>query len=1406
VIIKQFFVRYAVGKNSILLPLNQNTNMTKSTNMIKIFGLLLTFLSLVLPNKSDAQSYCTSFSYYGCNYTTTYYAPIERLRIRDVSNVYILDKAADGCNSGLTSTVNVTGNGYTLMSNKPMFTLSSGSKYTIESSTSYGTATTTSAVTVNLYVWIDLDGDGLFAANEYMSTGFASMIAGKYGTGGNLATNTFTVPCKMKAGTSRMRVLSSYNYVLDANQGCKQGTATTPYFYYGETEDYTITLANPTSLSAGFYMPNTSYIGSPVKMTNSNQIGYISHAWDIDDNGSVDYNTVNAQHIFATPGTKCIRLKSQNCLGRDSVLKCINILTPSAAPVVDFAVVENEIERYGTGRFLDLSTNGPTYWSWYMYDPTDSAATRQDVETFNSNLVGNDPLMHANPEIFFNRTGNYTVCLQTSNNKGPSSVLCKPNYLRVTPPKDNNLGAGTVQPIFEQFGNIIDDGGRTGNYSNNRIDYATIIPCGAKAITLTFSQFKVGAGDELKIYDGVNALGKPLHPGTGFSINTKPTQPLIATSGAMYLYFTTNSSGTDSGFIASWTSERGPIVPPVADFVIPDTLYNPVNYTYNNTSLNVLGKTDWIWSIDPGYGEVGYTEDLDYALLTDNTYDVTLEATTCMGYSKYTKAITVVTPHDKAELDFTADNRRPNTGEVVTLTAKSALTGKALKADQIRWSFFPSTVSYVGGTSASDQIIKVTFNAKGKYSVSMRGWNSLDSANTASSLVKSDYVIVVEHCIPILGVSSSSDIAINNVTIQDKSKNILLSNSSFNNFQGYDDYTKTVPGAILTYGATYNFSTSRSTNINAMSRKVWIDWNIDGDFEDLGELVISEATAKTIFYSSDFKVPSISSSFEGRTKMRVGTSYASDPNLPCGASSGINNANRLGEFEDYSIILVNDLEAPALTLNNDDTLFLEIGTTYTEYGATAIDKTEGNISSEIVTTSDLDMSFTGIYYVRYSVSDAGGNAAIPVTRVVYVVKDKVNPVLTLNGSDTVIIEVFGSYTEDGATAMDNKDGNLSNAIVIEGKVNTNVLGHYILKYIIRDESGNQTTKNRVVIVRDTQIPVINNTDADVNNEIKVQIVSFFIDRTKVIDNYDVPQLVVTPGPLGPVDTRFKGKYTLFYDAKDGSGNSAVRKSYTYIVEDYIKPTIVLNSLDTVVWPVNQLYTPIQASVFDNYYDVSQVSLTMTSNVIFYKIGLYWDEFTATDGSGNITIRRRYIRVVDNIAPVLNGYPMNVGLYSVFDPSEGITITDNYDAPVVLRTKLKVLYNNLNTYVEGLYAVTYSVTDASGNVSLPFNRIINVSKEYQTIQSGISNVTTDKSVKVYPNPSTGIVNLSYNFTSPENINIQVYNSTGALVQTIDGFTAQSGVKSIDLSNQANGLYYVRLIVSGKQITNTISIAK
>jgi hypothetical protein len=267
-------------------------------------------------NSAQAQTYCEGYSYYGCAYSNYYYFPIERVNVKDVSGNYLMQKPADACNQGFITTTNASGNGYTLMSTKPSFTLSSGSKYTLETSGSYGTTTNGYSYSIYIYCWIDLNRDGVFSANEFMSNGWSQMNTGSSlpFTGGALTQNTFTVPCGVSAGTSRMRLMSSYSYQLNANSPCPTGISGSPTYYYGETEDYTITLANPTSLAAGFYMPSSAFVGTPVKMTNNNQTGYIAHQWDVNDNGSIEYVTTNATHIFNTPGTNCVRLKSQNCL------------------------------------------------------------------------------------------------------------------------------------------------------------------------------------------------------------------------------------------------------------------------------------------------------------------------------------------------------------------------------------------------------------------------------------------------------------------------------------------------------------------------------------------------------------------------------------------------------------------------------------------------------------------------------------------------------------------------------------------------------------------------------------------------------------------------------------------------------------------------------------------------------------------------------------------------------------------------------------------------------------------------------------------------------------------------------------------------------------------------------------
>ncbi len=82
--------------------------------------------------------------------------------------------------------------------------------------------------------------------------------------------------------------------------------------------------------------------------------------------------------------------------------------------------------------------------------------------------------------------------------------------------------------------------------------------------------------------------------------------------------------------------------------------------------------------------------------------------------------------------------------------------------------------------------------------------------------------------------------------------------------------------------------------------------------------------------------------------------------------------------------------------------------------------------------------------------------------------DTTPPVITLIGSATINLNVGDTYTEQGATATDNVDGDISANIVITGTVNTAVAGTYQVNYNVSDAAGNAATQvTRTVNVTST---------------------------------------------------------------------------------------------------------------------------------------------------------------------------------------------------------------------------------------------------------------------------------------------------------------------------------------------------
>lgn len=107
------------------------------------------------------------------------------------------------------------------------------------------------------------------------------------------------------------------------------------------------------------------------------------------------------------------------------------------------------------------------------------------------------------------------------------------------------------------------------------------------------------------------------------------------------------------------------------------------------------------------------------------------------------------------------------------------------------------------------------------------------------------------------------------------------------------------------------------------------------------------------------------------------------------------------------INVVEDSIAPVITLLGDTTVSIEVGDTYIDAGATAKDNYDGDITSNIVTVSNVDTTIVGIYSVTYDVTDASGNAALTITRTVNVVDE-----LFLESFDPIKFDIFPNPTSN----------------------------------------------------------------------------------------------------------------------------------------------------------------------------------------------------------------------------------------------------------------------------------------------------------------------------------------------------------------------------------------------------------
>src|SRR5439155_14532934 len=291
---------------------------------------------------------------------------------------------------------------------------------------------------------------------------------------------------------------------------------------------------------------------------------------------------------------------------------------------------------------------------------------------------------------------------------------------------------------------------------------------------------------------------------------------------------------------------------------------------------------------------------------------------------------------------------------------------------------------------------------------------------------------------------------------------------------------------------------------------------------------------------------------------------------------------------------------------------------------TATDACAGVITA--TTTNATSYNSQGDFVVYWTYTDGHGNSVTQTQNVK--VHDTMKPVITLVGDSSVNVECHGGYTDAGATASDNCDGDVTSRISVINPVDANTPGTYTVTYNVSDTVGNAAVEvSRTVTVSDSIAPVVTLVGAaSMTNECHA---AFTDPGATASDNCAASVAVVTSGTVNP---NAVGSYTLTYTATDPSGNVGTA-SRTVYVEDTTAPSVVVPA-NIMVYTTNASGTAVSYTVSASDACSGPITPICTpASGTTCPVGTSTVAVSATDGNGNTSNCTFTVTVILNHAPV-----------------------------------------------------------------------------------------------------------------------------------------------------------------------------
>ena len=341
-------------------------------------------------------------------------------------------------------------------------------------------------------------------------------------------------------------------------------------------------------------------------------------------------------------------------------------------------------------------------------------------------------------------------------------------------------------------------------------------------------------------------------------------------------------------------------------------------------------------------------------------------------------------------------------------------------------------------------------------------------------------------------------------------------------------------------------------------------------------------------------------------------------------------------------------------------------------------------AGEVINISMFDWTTGGGYDYTLGiefVSDGGGVTPPPT--------DTIAPVITLLGANPLNLQVGDTFTDPGATADDNVDGDITDSIVPTSNVNTAIAGSYTVVYDVSDGAGNSAGLTRSVVVSEEPVTPPPGTGMTID--------------TDEAANLNCP---------GDTITEINNLSTSFNESATGSmkfGWDVDRMHFTVNEAGLIK--INLDSPEALTIKVGNVCnteTFFRSGDKTTHAEEFRVSAGEVINISMFD----W----TTGGGYDYTLGIEFVSDGGGVTPpptditppviTLNGAnPLNLTVGDTFiDP--GAAAVDNVDGDI---TASIVATSNVNTAIAGSYTVVYDVSDTAGN-SASLTRSVVVSEE------------------------------------------------------------------------------------------------